>query len=171
MNKRQVYETMVKPVVETKEVFIRDPYVCVVVQANIGIWTVTGVGFSKCNTKLDKFSVKTGVQIAHGRAVSDCAEGAYNRVEKATKYEPQGGILNEGEVLDILTLAMRKGGKVTIEYLDQEGNNTVRTIQPEQVTFNSAGLYVTAYCELRRAFRQFRIPRIVSVVYIEFESR
>lgn len=52
-------------------------------------------------------------------------------------------------------------GRVRIEYADGFGEVTERTIQLQSIDREGGHVYLTAYCELRAAPRQFRLDRVL----------
>ncbi len=58
--------------------------------------------------------------------------------------------------------AIRQECKLRIEYLRDDGEETVRVIWPIAVAFFERVRVVVAWCELRQAFRHFRTDRITS---------
>lgn len=65
--------------------------------------------------------------------------------------------LSQGEIR-LLAHAMDNGHAVQIDYVDQNGKRTLRTITPYQVHHH----WVESYCHLRNGERDFRIDRIRS---------
>jgi len=52
-------------------VITKEPYICVTVEFETAEIIVTGIGFAKCNTKLDEFDSFIGITIALSRAAKD----------------------------------------------------------------------------------------------------
>jgi predicted DNA-binding transcriptional regulator YafY len=56
--------------------------------------------------------------------------------------------------------AIRDEQKIKIDYRDERGRETARTIWPIAVIYYSEATNIVAWCELRRALRSFRTERI-----------
>lgn len=66
-----------------------------------------------------------------------------------------------------LRLWCRKGMKLDLDYADEGGRRTTRTIWPFLVGYRDAVRVVFAWCELRQDFRMFRIDRVVAAEFRE----
>ncbi len=64
--------------------------------------------------------------------------------------------------LDLLRTAIREQKRLAIQYVDEEKAPSERVIWPIQLGFMENARVVTAWCELRQAFRFFRTDRILS---------
>jgi predicted DNA-binding transcriptional regulator YafY len=64
-----------------------------------------------------------------------------------------------GAEVAVLADALERGRDVRISYRNMKGNVTVREIRPEQLY----GRWMTAWCHLRSAEREFTVERIESV--------
>ncbi len=64
--------------------------------------------------------------------------------------------------LDLLRTAIRDQKQLAIEYADEQKARSERVIWPIQLGFMDSARVVTAWCELRQAFRFFRTDRILS---------
>ena len=62
----------------------------------------------------------------------------------------------------VIREAIREERKLRIDYLSDDGKETVRVIWPIGVAFFERVRVVVAWCELRQAFRHFRTDRITS---------
>ncbi|WP_102108152.1 helix-turn-helix transcriptional regulator [Oceaniglobus roseus] len=62
-----------------------------------------------------------------------------------------------------LRAAIRARQKVRISYTDLEGAETARSIRPLQLEYWGRVWTVTAWCELRKDFRVFRVDRITTL--------
>ena len=58
--------------------------------------------------------------------------------------------------------AIRDTRKMRIAYRDEQGQQTLRVIQPFAVAYYTEATLVCAWCELRRDIRHFRTDRVVS---------
>lgn len=73
--------------------------------------------------------------------------------------------------IEALRHATRNEQVIEIDYSDVEENRTRRTIQPLAIVFFDRSLVVLAWCELRTAYRSFRIDRIVEMTATERSFR
>ena len=73
--------------------------------------------------------------------------------------------------IEALRHATRSEQVIEIDYVDVEDNRTLRKIQPLAIVFFDRSLVVLAYCELREAYRSFRIDRIEEMVLIDRSFR
>ncbi len=64
--------------------------------------------------------------------------------------------------LDLLRSAIRDQKRLAIQYVDEQQASSERVIWPIQLGFMESARVVTAWCELREAFRFFRTDRILS---------
>jgi predicted DNA-binding transcriptional regulator YafY len=62
---------------------------------------------------------------------------------------------------------IRCGRKIMIDYRDNENRLTQRVVWPIVVGYYDAASVLVGWCELRRDFRNFRIDRITSSVFLE----
>ncbi|WP_242129109.1 YafY family protein [Sphingobium sp. Sx8-8] len=62
---------------------------------------------------------------------------------------------------------IREGRKIRIDYLDEHGERTVRTVWPVILGFIDDKRMLAAWCELRRDFRHFRTDRIAAAVFLD----
>lgn len=74
-----------------------------------------------------------------------------------------GWTLPGAEQLSDLRTALRDRRKVKIRYFDVQNRETERVIRPLGLFFWGAVATVGAWCELRDAFRNFRVDRIASL--------
>lgn len=61
---------------------------------------------------------------------------------------------------------MRTGRKIALTYRDNEGRETRRIIWPIVIGYYEAVRILVGWCELRQAFRHFRIDRVVSAEFL-----
>ncbi|SHF44355.1 YafY family protein [Vibrio gazogenes] len=62
--------------------------------------------------------------------------------------------------LALIRQAIRQESIIEIEYVDQQGNLTIRRLWPVLLGFFEACYMLVAWCENRQAFRHFRVDRI-----------
>ena len=73
----------------------------------------------------------------------------------------------EKEHLAILRDAIRENHKVQLRYRDAKEDATQRVIRPLCLTFFAPRWLVTAWCELRNSFRNFRLDRIDETIALD----
>ena len=73
--------------------------------------------------------------------------------------------------IEALRHATRNEQVIEIDYSDVDENKTRRAIQPLAIVFFDRSLVVLAWCELRSAYRSFRIDRIVEMTITERSFR
>lgn len=66
----------------------------------------------------------------------------------------------EGVDLAMVRAAIRDERKLLIDYRDELANATERTVRPLALVYYSATAVIVAWCELRRAIRNFRADRV-----------
>ncbi|WP_167399930.1 helix-turn-helix transcriptional regulator [Massilia violaceinigra] len=71
------------------------------------------------------------------------------------------------QIIDVLHDAMTRELRVEVTYRDALGNSTVRILWPIVVGMFQDCQMLAAHCELRNAFRHFRISRMVAVTVTE----
>ncbi|MCP4547592.1 MAG: YafY family transcriptional regulator [bacterium] len=69
--------------------------------------------------------------------------------------------------LPVLRTAVRKHRKIRYGYQRLDGESSTRTVRPLCLTFFGKDWLLTAWCELRRDYRNFRIDRIVDLHMLE----
>ena len=67
------------------------------------------------------------------------------------------------QLLDTLRRAIRAEHKVVLHYRDQHGVPSQRRIWPFAMAYFERSRVVSAWCELRQAFRHFRADRVDSL--------
>lgn len=76
-------------------------------------------------------------------------------------------IENDDEQEALIRLAIRKGYKLQMTYIDVKGDESQRIIWPLALGFFEEVHVIIAWCELRDNFRHFRTDRIVNLVSLE----
>lgn len=66
-----------------------------------------------------------------------------------------------------LLAAIKRSTLVQLTYVDRLGHQTVRRIEPYQLTYRNASWYLLAYSLERNAFRTFKLARIVKLTALE----
>ena len=67
------------------------------------------------------------------------------------------------DVLSLLRQGLEKKRKVYCRYSREDGQKSERTIRPLSLAFVAPHWMVSGWCELREAFRTFRLDRMNSV--------
>src|ERR1700744_200912 len=62
---------------------------------------------------------------------------------------------------------IRQGRKIALTYRDEQQRKTRRTIWPVVVGYQDASRTLIGWCELRQAFRRFRVDRILGADFLE----
>lgn len=62
---------------------------------------------------------------------------------------------------------IRAGRKLHLDYADEQGRPSQRTIWPLMIGYADATRILVAWCELRGDFRTFRLDRIVAALFLE----
>jgi len=73
------------------------------------------------------------------------------------------------EAIDLAQLRaqIRAGRKLVIAYCDESGRETHRTVWPCAIGYMEMSRMLVAWCELREAFRHFRLDRITEPQWLE----
>lgn len=77
------------------------------------------------------------------------------------------GARKQVPVLGDIRRAMRQEKAVVLDYEDEQGRSTQRTIWPVGIAFYEGKQVIAAWCLLRQDFRNFRTDRIVSLTLTE----
>lgn len=73
---------------------------------------------------------------------------------------------SEREDLPLIRQALHEERKLALDYADQKGARTERVIWPVNVGFFDSTQVLAAWCELRQAYRHFRVDRILGVTLL-----
>lgn len=101
----------------------------------------------------------SGLQKAAGRVM--------NKLEMVKSAEanlqvPQWSSVQPATVsADLLRTAIRDETKLRLRYADVHSNESLRTILPIVLIYYVEALVLVAWCELRNAFRHFRLERMI----------
>ena len=74
---------------------------------------------------------------------------------------------NEGVDTSKLRSAIRAGVKLRLYYRSETGQETERTVWPVILGYAEASRMLIAWCELRQAFRHFRVDRIIEAEMLD----
>ncbi|MBX5452542.1 MAG: YafY family transcriptional regulator [Acidobacteriia bacterium] len=69
--------------------------------------------------------------------------------------------------LSVIRAAIRAERKLRIDYSDEQGRRTSRTIWPFALAYYVGATLVSAWCELRDDFRHFRADRVQSLAVLD----
>ena len=69
--------------------------------------------------------------------------------------------------LEIIKSALQEKRLLLFEYVAHHGNKTVRTAEPYQLVLKGSHWYLQAYCNVRNAFRLFRISRMSNLKILD----
>jgi len=88
-------------------------------------------------------------------------------LEPASRARP--GWRREPDRIDMVRTRahIHEGKKITLNYRDEHGRDTRRTIWPIAVGYLEAVRLLAAWCELRKDFRSFRTDRVIDAVYLD----
>ncbi len=67
---------------------------------------------------------------------------------------------NAKEIISVMENAIEKERTVSVKYVDRNGNQSVREIEPHVIVMKQGLWYVYAFCRTRNEFRTFKISRI-----------
>ena len=89
------------------------------------------------------------------------------QLEKVALYSPAGFPEEHGAKLEPLRTAVNTRHKVRFDYVDGAGKRSRRTVRPVCLTFWGTTWLLSAWCELREDFRNFRPDRMGEVELLE----
>jgi predicted DNA-binding transcriptional regulator YafY len=88
-------------------------------------------------------------------------------LDPVSAMPPAWGQPLEGVDLAQLRAQIRAGRKITLSYRDEKGAATKRTVWPAAIGYMEMSRMLIAWCELRDAFRNFRLDRIAEAAWLE----
>ena len=68
---------------------------------------------------------------------------------------------NTGNVISLVEKSIENGFTIKIKYIDKQGIESTREIEPHFIILKQGTWYIYAYCRLRENFRMFKAARIV----------
>lgn len=116
---------------------------------------------SSCNSQLQSEHISSALEklSATKKSASDSLDVRYgNLIIDGSSWI---GNDNVKSVLSIIEKSIEKNFTVVVKYIDKQGVESVREIEPHVVVLKQGAWYVYAYCRLRKNFRIFKIARIV----------
>ncbi|WP_207695195.1 hypothetical protein DOK67_0001269 [Enterococcus sp. DIV0212c] len=95
-------------------------------------------------------------------------QGATNKEKKLKKsFSFESPTMHRLEIeietkkkINHINLALKQNNKLVINYVDNKGEYTQRTIHPYELMLMNGSWYIFSYCETRAAFRYFKVTRI-----------
>lgn len=95
-------------------------------------------------------------------------EGLRALVLEPVVITPPGSAQSPG-VVDVAQLRLwcQRGRKLMIDYVDEGGRTSQRTVWPFLVGYRDAVRMAIAWCEHRQDFRMFRVDRIVKIEFLD----
>lgn len=78
-------------------------------------------------------------------------------------FTPWGSSRREKQAFSLLRQGILNRQRITFNYIDAQGNQTHREVEPLQLLFMGYTWYLNAYCLMRKDFRTFRISRMRSI--------
>lgn len=105
--------------------------------------------FMECLRRLERQGIKSWDEFRewYGEPISFCPEKYSLLVKLPIEYKD-------------LKDTIEKGGKLEVMYEDRDARKTKRIIEPQGLFVAYGNLYLTAYCYLRGANRNFKLERI-----------
>lgn len=88
-------------------------------------------------------------------------------MEPATGAPPAWDIPPDGLDLDRARAQIHAGCKIALDYRDERGRPSRRTVWPVAIGYFQATRVLVAWCELRKDFRTFRSDRIKGADFLE----
>ncbi len=105
--------------------------------------------FLQCLDRLERNNIGTRAEFDrwYGNPIYFSPEKYNLLITLSDEYKPLKNAVEKGECLEVV-------------YEDRSGSRTKRTIHPQGLYVAYGNLYVTAYCYLRKANRNFKLERI-----------
>lgn len=89
-----------------------------------------------------------------------------NLLSERTRFERNVNRERNSNNLSDLQFALTNHILIKIEYSNEKGENSTRTIEPFAL-LNTENWLLVAYCRLRKEFRYFRLDRIQKMEYLQ----
>ncbi|WP_374252150.1 helix-turn-helix transcriptional regulator [Acinetobacter brisouii] len=68
------------------------------------------------------------------------------------------------QILEQIRMAIRQQVKISVTYIDEQKNESIRTLWPFAMGYFNDKIVIAAWCELRQAFRNFRVDRVRQLI-------
>ena len=88
-------------------------------------------------------------------------------VEPSIKAVPSRRVARDGLDMAAVRAAIRAGRKLALNYADEQGQESRRTVWPFAVGYYETTRLLLAWCELRGDFRSFRTDRVLAADFLE----
>ena len=88
-------------------------------------------------------------------------------LEPATAANPAWNQARDGLDMARTRDCIRDGRKLRLDYRDEHGHGSERTVWPVAVGYHATTRVLAAWCELRQAFRHFRTDRVAGADFLE----
>lgn len=119
---------------------------------------------SRMVAQCDDGSLAQAARSALAKLVEVLPEGRREDAQSAGLLSvPNRAALPDGVALARIRSAIRKELRLAIAYRDEHGARTERRIWPVALTYGHQLRLLAAWCELRGAFRTFRVERILAL--------
>lgn len=130
-------------------------------------------------------SLLIGLQLIHSiienKALSSAAHRVLAKIALAMDSQNKHYVLNSpfksvshkmdafssNQHFDVLRLAIRANSYVHLVYVDLKQNKSLRSVRPLGLTFFDEAWLLTAWCESKHDFRNFRLDRIEACSVLE----
>jgi predicted DNA-binding transcriptional regulator YafY len=96
-------------------------------------------------------------------------KGLRDIIDEPSVGTPPSRGVKKPESVDVARLRLwsRQGRKLRIQYVDESGATSSRTVWPFMVGYVLTTRVLIAWCELREGFRYFRTDRLAEVMFLE----
>lgn len=106
--------------------------------------------------------LRRGVESALAKIAAALPEARRIELERTPLYSPDAGVKDVGALIDTLRRAITGRAVIRLDYLDERGRATQRSVWPLGLYFWGGTWTLGAWCELRGDFRNFRLDRIAA---------
>jgi predicted DNA-binding transcriptional regulator YafY len=125
-----------------------------VIAVSVGLRTATGAGVAG----IEEASLRALVKLE--QLMPSRLRHRTNALRAATVSVVGTGPTVDPEVLSAIAGAIRDTERLRFDYVDHDGNQTVRTVEPERLVVWGRRWYLLAWDEARDDWRTFRVDRI-----------
>lgn len=88
-------------------------------------------------------------------------------LDPASRTPPAWSAAADNLDMAAVRAAIHAGHKIDLDYRDEQGRETRRTIWPIAIGYMEAVRHLVAWCELRQDFRSFRTDRVAAAVFLD----
>lgn len=149
-------------------------------EAGTGYWLESGFDFPPLMfTREELEALYIGMRMTMQCTDTRLAEAALSVLDKVDTQLPEGlrsELANNSlamhfpihnkevmQTMEIMRNAIRKRRKLALEYLDEQGHSSQRTVRPLELAFWGKSWTLAGWCELREDFRHFRPDRVTAI--------